>query len=221
MYIVTCTCPRLVSSPRKGDPNGPLFICNPAGFFNHRPGWEGSHMYTTVHSTCGTICDQLGDPNGPLFILRYYRCSPLRPARGPERSPFLYCPAGHFTTSTWSWNKSASLHYFWTQGPLYCKYFSKNHLWLVIVILKSLNLVVSCIPVLYYVYCICFMPFSEENPLRVASEALNIHLVSCYLVSHLWFWSQHSRGGRLETSAHHPVRQHSRSHHTCGLKSAQ
>ena len=37
--------------------------------------------------------------------------------------------------------------------------------------------------------CICFMlfrstcswPFSEENPLRVASEALNIHLVSCIL----------------------------------------
>ena len=27
----------------------------------------------------------------------------------------------------------------------------------------------------------CSWPFSEENPLRVASEALNIHLVSCIL----------------------------------------
>ncbi len=153
-------------------------------------------MYITVHSTCGTICaplyDQLGDPNGPLSSA-VLPALPSSTTKGTRTVPFFIAALRGILYSDLVQEQERLTNYFWTQGPLYCTYFSKNHLWLVIVILKSLNLVVSCIPVLYYVYCICFMlfrstcswPFSEENPLRVASEALNIHLVSCilYLVS--------------------------------------
>ena len=103
MYIVTCTCSSpCVLAQERGPERSPFLSATLRGFLL-RPGWEGSHMYTTVHSTCDTFCDQLGDPNGPLFTLRYYRCSPLRPVRGPERSPFFYTACvRHFTTSTWS-----------------------------------------------------------------------------------------------------------------------
>ena len=64
--------------------------------------------------------------------------------------------------------------------------FTHDPLWLVI---PSLNLIVSCLHVSYYLYLHTFMLFrstclwlfSVDNPLRVATEALNIHLVSCIL----------------------------------------
>ena len=86
--------------------------------------------------------------------------APLFDLKGTRTVPFFIAALRGILLHDLVWrNKSASLFIFGTQGPLCCKYFSKNHLWLVIVILKSLNLVVSCIPVLYYVYCICFMLF--------------------------------------------------------------
>ena len=154
---------------------------------------EGSLMYITVHSTCGTIgaplSDQLGDPNGPLFFCGTPG-APLFDQQGDPNGPLFYSALrGILTHRHGLKNKSASPFIFGPRVHSIVYIFQKIHLWLVIVILKSLNLVVSCIPVLYYVYCICFMlfrstcswPFSEENPLRVASEALNIHLVSCIL----------------------------------------
>ena len=77
-----------------------------------------------------------------------------------------------------------------------CIIFTHNHLWLVI---PSLNLVASCLHVSYYLYMHTFMffrstclwLFSVDNPLRVATEALNIHLVSCilyiFISLRLWF----------------------------------
>ena len=58
-----------------------------------------------------------------------------------------------------------------------------------ILVIPSLNLVVSCPYVSYYLYLHTFMlfrstcswHFSVDNPPRVATDALNIHLVSCIL----------------------------------------
>ena len=71
------------------------------------------------------------------------------------------------------------------------------------IVIPSLNLVVSCPYVLYYLYLHTFMlfrstcswHFSVDNPPRVATDALNIHLVSCTsiqprpaLMAHLFYW---------------------------------
>ena len=105
MYIVTCTCPRLEVFAQKGDPNGPLFYLQPCGVFYPSTWVEGSLMYILyiVPAALSVLPSptRKGTRTVP-FSLRYYRCSPLRPVRGPERSPFLLCPAGHFISSTWS-----------------------------------------------------------------------------------------------------------------------
>ena len=136
---ITCTCTCFASlRPKKGTRTVP-FLRIPAGIVISSTG-RRSPMYKVYIVPGGTT-------GAPLFGQQ----------RGPERSPFLTSPAGLLTSSTWP--RTRSHHwYFWTQGPLYCKYFSR-HLWLVIVILKSLNLVVSCIPVLYYVYLHMFYAF--------------------------------------------------------------
>ena len=142
MYICTYYLAALVvaspSSTQKGDPNGPLFFASLRGFLFLRLG-QGLRIVHIVHSTW-----------------RHSRRSFLRQKRGPERSPFLTSPAGLFTTPTWQETRA---HHQVIFGPRvhFCKYFlppvaSYSNP-------KSLNLVVSCIPVLYYVYLHMFYAF--------------------------------------------------------------
>ena len=110
---------------------------------------------------------------------------------GPK-GPLLCCPSRAFYFPTSSQEQE---HVYPLLGPRvhyvkFCIYLPTTTLWLVI---PSLNLIVSCLHVSYYLYLHTFMLFrstclwlfSVDNPLRVATEALNIHLVSCilYLVS--------------------------------------
>ena len=124
--------------PKKGDPNGPLFSRIPAGIFILRLG-QGLRFVHIVHSTW-----------------RHSFRSFLRQRRGPEWSPILTSPAGLFTTPTWQETRA---HHQLIFGPRvhFCIYFlppvaSYSNP-------KSLNLVVSCIPVLYYVYLHMFYAF--------------------------------------------------------------
>ena len=104
----------------------------------------------------------------------------------PERSLFYPALRG-LLSPTWQEKQERITKLFLDPGSTIVNIF--YHLWLVIVILK---VSISSSPAFLYCImctCICFMlfrstclwPFSEENPLRVASEALNIHLVSCIL----------------------------------------
>ena len=71
MYIVTCTCKPSSLRQERGPERSPFLTATLRGFLPTDL-VEGSSMYITVHSTCGTVCapsfDRLGDPNGPLFL---------------------------------------------------------------------------------------------------------------------------------------------------------
>ena len=113
---------------------------------------------------------------------------------GDPKVPFYAALAGHFMSRHRAKNKSA-----WTflLGPMVhyvnCKYLPTTILWLVI---PNLNLVVSCPHVSYNLYLHTFMLFrstclrlfSVDNSLRVATEALNIHLVSCKFFFFFFFF---------------------------------
>ena len=137
---ITCTCTCIASlRPKKGTRTVP-FLRIPAGIVISSTG-RRSPMYKVYIVPGGTT-------GAPHFGQQ----------RGPERSPFLTSPAGLLTSSTWPRNKIASLGIFGPRVHSIVNIF-QDHLWLVIVILKSLNLVVSCIPVLYYVYLHMFYAF--------------------------------------------------------------
>ena len=105
---------------------------------------------------------------------------------GTERSPFFIQPCGACYSSDQD-QEQERLVPLRTQGPPVQMYiFTHDHLWLSY---SNPKVSISSSPAFLYCImctCICFMlfrstcswPFSEENPLRVASEALNIHLVS-------------------------------------------
>ena len=129
------------------------------------------------HSThCVLSCSTIGDPKVPFF---------KTPSQG-----FLY-----IDDSSCLQNKIAYTIIF---GPMVLIVQIVNIYPLppvasFILVILSLNLVVSCPYVSYYLYLHIFMLFrstclwlfSVDNPPRVATEALNIHLVSCILY-HIW-----------------------------------
>ena len=115
----------------------------------------------------------------------------LRPKMGTRTVPFLSSPAGLFTSTTGS-RKQERLNTFPLDPGSTCK-FVNIYPRPPVASYSNPKDSISLSPAFLYCImctCICFMlfrstclwPFSEENPLRVASEALNIHLVvSCIL----------------------------------------
>ena len=131
--------PRLPSTQERGPERSP-FSSIPAGIFIFSDRVKGCSMYIVYIVP--------GDTPGAPF---------LRPVKGTRTVPFFNQPCGAFYYNDLAWNKSAS-HVILDPGSTFVNIF-QDHLWLVIVILKSLNLVVSCIPVLYYVYLHMFYAF--------------------------------------------------------------
>ena len=120
----------------------------------------------------------------------------LRPKKGTRTVPFSYPALRGFLPRDRDKNKSASTFLSLDPGST-CK-FVNIYPQPPVASYSNPKDSISLSPAFLYCImctCICFMlfrstcswPFSEENPLRVASEALNIHLVSCilYLVHHL------------------------------------
>ena len=129
------------------------------------------HMYivTCRHnlSLRSHLRSRIGDPNGPLFYPALRGLLLLRPG-SRTRAPCFPLDPGSTCTNV----------YIYPRPPVASYSNPKDS--------------ISSSPAFLYCImctCICFMlfrstclwPFSEENPLRVASEALNIHLVSCIL----------------------------------------
>ena len=127
-----------------------------------------------VHSTCRHNC----------------RCAPLSTHNwGPERSPFMLpCGALIFLRLGMEQERIATIF-----GP---RVHSVNFVYIYprppVASYSNPKVSISSSPAFLYCImcsCICFMlfrstcswPFSVENPLRVATEALNIDLVSCIL----------------------------------------
>ena len=114
----------------------------------------------------------------------------LRPKKGTRTVPFFIQPCGAFYLDDWDKNKSASTFLSLDPGST-CKFVNIYPRPPVASYSNPKDSISSSPAFLYCIMCtcICFMlfrstcswPFSEENPLRVASEALNIHLVSCIL----------------------------------------
>ena len=125
-----------------------------------------------VHSTCPTQLS-LRSPSSPII--------------GDPNGPLLCCPAGLNISSTWARTRAGGDYFF---GP-------RVHSVKILVNIyprppvasySNPKVSISSSPAFLYCIictCICFMlfrstcswPFSVENPLRVATEALNIHLV--------------------------------------------
>ena len=132
-----------------------------------------SAVCTYVHSTCRHNCR-----------------SPLRPKIGDPNSPLFIQPCGAFYISDMG-QEQERLDTFILDPGSTCKFVNIYPRPPVASYSNPKDSISSSPAFLYCIMCtcICFMlfrstclwPFSEENPLRVASEALNIHLVSCIL----------------------------------------
>ena len=142
---------------------------------------------------CCCVCDMY-----KLYIVparHNCRCAPLSAHNwGPEQSPFML-PCGALIFLRLGLEQERVATHFGTQGPL-CQTFVNIYPRPPVASYSNPKVSISSSPAFLYCImctCICFMlfrstcscPFSVENPLRVATEALNIHLVSCilYLVS--------------------------------------
>ena len=164
-------CP--LSSTQKGDPNGPFFFY-PAlwGLLHLRLGQELLYVHI-VHSTWR--------PNG---------CSPSSSQKETRTVPFFIQPCGAFYLATGTRTRAHRRFLSLDPGST-CKFVNIYPRPPVASYSNPKDSISSSPAFLYCIMCtcICFMlfrstcswPFSEENPLRVASEALNIHLVSCIL----------------------------------------
>ena len=108
---------------------------------------------------------------------------------GTQRSPFKLPMSGILTPGHVDKNKIALQLFLDPWSTLFkFKIFTHDHqVASFILVIPSLNLVVSCPHVSYYLYLHTFMlfrstclwHFSVDNPPRVATDALNIHLVCC------------------------------------------
>ena len=156
-------------------------------------------MYIFVHFSGPPLCKYVKYLRRPPTCCKYVLYLPHRNAilpctvTGDPMVPHFKNPMSGFfyLHNDLVQEQDRFVHIFRTHGPP-CKYFifTHDHLWLVfILVILSLNLVVSCPYVSYYLYLHIFMLFrstclwlfSVDNPPRVATEALNIHLVSCIL----------------------------------------
>ena len=132
---------------------------------------------TNVHSTWTTLVYKLlqcstasiGDPKVPLFYAALLGILDLDSKPGTRARDPVFGPRVHFV------------------NLLYI--FTHDHLWLVILKSQSrrppafmYHITCTCIFLMLF-RSTCSWLFSVDNPLRVATEALNIHLVSCNLLN--------------------------------------
>ncbi len=165
--------------PKKGTRTVPFLSC-PAGHVTPSTGPRAAYVHI-VHSTwrpngCSPSSSQKGDPNGPLSFIQ---------------------PCGAFYLATGTRTRAHRRILSLDPGST-CKFVNIYPRPPVASYSNPKDSISSSPAFLYCIMCtcICFMlfrstcswPFSEENPLRVASEALNIHLVSCILYR-LLCWS--------------------------------
>ena len=141
MYISPAPAPASPAFALKRGPERSPFYASLRGLLFLRLG-EGPFMYK-VYIVPG---DTTGAPH-------------FGQQRGPERSPFLTSPAGLLTSSTWPVKQERITGYFWTQGPPFCKYFSRPPVASYSNPKKSQSrrLLHSCIVLCVLAYVLCFL----------------------------------------------------------------
>ncbi len=138
---ITCTCTCIASlRPKKGTRTVP-FLRIPAGIVISSTG-RRSPMYKVYIVP--------GDTTGR---------SPLRPAKGTRTVPFFNQPRGASYLVDLAKKQDRITGYFWTQGPLYCKYFSRPPVASYSNPKKSQSrrLLHSCIVLCVLAYVLCFL----------------------------------------------------------------
>ena len=126
---------------------------------------KGTRTVPFLTQPCGAcyFCDWA--KSGYMYILYIVpgdtTVAVLRPEKGTRTVPLFYLALRGFLLFDLVKNKSGSPFYLWTQGPPVntCKIFTHDHLWLVIVILKSQSrrLLHSCIVLCVLAYVLCFL----------------------------------------------------------------